>query len=234
VWCEHPPGPRRHAANRADRTQLEFPSILRQTSSGPSWGLVGRVSTAKRTSGGTPIAGRGRDGQGVCQITTHTQVGSFVAISGQKPWPSTGCFVTAYGQFFMAADTRSSYTLPGVAEISLRRGAEQLLHERSDWPEAARRVGQVLQVMTLTQDARSCSSKFPIWWRWRWRRWCCRSTGCGTVPPDDALRVGVGALKKLSARQASTKSATPARQSFSPQPFARPRTHPRGQACPHR
>jgi hypothetical protein len=36
--------------------------------------------------------------------TTHTQVGSFMAISGQKPWPSTGCFVTAYGQFFMAAD----------------------------------------------------------------------------------------------------------------------------------
>jgi len=38
--------------------------------------------------------------------TTHTQVGSFMAISGQKPWPSTGCFVTAYGQFFMAADKR--------------------------------------------------------------------------------------------------------------------------------
>jgi hypothetical protein len=32
-------------------------------------------------------------------------LGSFVAISGQKPWPSAGCFVAAYGQFFMAADT---------------------------------------------------------------------------------------------------------------------------------
>jgi hypothetical protein len=31
-------------------------------------------------------------------------LGSFVATSGQKPWPSTGCFVAAYGQFFMAAD----------------------------------------------------------------------------------------------------------------------------------
>jgi len=58
--------------------------------------------------------------------------------------------------------------------------------------------------------------------------------GVWNGPADDALRVGVGALKKLSARQASTKSATPARQSFSPQPFARPRTHPRGQARLHR
>jgi hypothetical protein len=33
-------------------------------------------------------------------------VGSFVATSGQKPWPSAGCFVAAYGQFFMAADNR--------------------------------------------------------------------------------------------------------------------------------
>ena len=31
-------------------------------------------------------------------------VGSFVATSGQKPWPSAGSFVAAYGQFFMAAD----------------------------------------------------------------------------------------------------------------------------------
>jgi len=28
-----------------------------------------------------------------------------VATSGQKPWPSAGSFVAAYGQFFMAADT---------------------------------------------------------------------------------------------------------------------------------
>jgi hypothetical protein len=34
-------------------------------------------------------------------------VGSFVAISGQKPWPSVGSFVAAYGQFFMAADIRT-------------------------------------------------------------------------------------------------------------------------------
>src|SRR5664279_2573234 len=32
-------------------------------------------------------------------------VGSFVATSGQKPWPSAGSFVAAYGQFFMAADS---------------------------------------------------------------------------------------------------------------------------------
>ena len=32
-------------------------------------------------------------------------VGGFVTTSGQKPWPSAGCFVAAYGQFFMAADT---------------------------------------------------------------------------------------------------------------------------------
>ena len=31
-------------------------------------------------------------------------MGSFVATSGQKPWPSAGSFVAAYGQFFMAAD----------------------------------------------------------------------------------------------------------------------------------
>jgi hypothetical protein len=31
-------------------------------------------------------------------------VGSFVAATGQKPWPSVGSFVAAYGQFFMAAD----------------------------------------------------------------------------------------------------------------------------------
>ena len=99
-----PPAPRRHATNRSNRTPPEFPWIPRQTSSGPSWGLVGRVSTAKRTSGGTPTAGRGRDGQGRVGSTTHDQVGSFVATSGQKPWPSAGCFVAAYGQFFMAAD----------------------------------------------------------------------------------------------------------------------------------
>jgi len=67
-------------------------------------GLVGRVSAAKRTPGGTPTAGRG-NGQGRVGSTTHNRAGSFMAISGQKPWPSTGSFVAAYGQFFMAADT---------------------------------------------------------------------------------------------------------------------------------
>jgi hypothetical protein len=32
-------------------------------------------------------------------------LGSFVATSGQKPWPSAGSFVAAYGQFFMTAHT---------------------------------------------------------------------------------------------------------------------------------
>jgi hypothetical protein len=36
-------------------------------------------------------------------------VGSFVATSGQKPWPSAGSFVAAYGQFFMAADNRRTF-----------------------------------------------------------------------------------------------------------------------------
>ena len=36
--------------------------------------------------------------------TNKDPVGSFVATSGQKPWPSVGSFGAAYGQFFMAAD----------------------------------------------------------------------------------------------------------------------------------
>jgi len=40
-------------------------------------------------------------------------VGSFVAISGQKPWPSAGCFVAAYGQFFTAADSARAYCSAG-------------------------------------------------------------------------------------------------------------------------
>src|SRR5664279_4807976 len=39
-------------------------------------------------------------------------VGSFVATSGQKPWPSAGSFVAAYGQFFMAADSPIPRILP--------------------------------------------------------------------------------------------------------------------------
>ena len=35
---------------------------------------------------------------------SEQRVGSFVAATGQKPWPSVGSFVAAYGQFFMAAD----------------------------------------------------------------------------------------------------------------------------------
>jgi hypothetical protein len=34
-------------------------------------------------------------------------VGGFVATIGQKPWPSAGCCVAAYGQLFMAADKQS-------------------------------------------------------------------------------------------------------------------------------
>jgi len=33
-------------------------------------------------------------------------VGSFVATSRQKPWPSAGSFVAGYRQFFMASDKR--------------------------------------------------------------------------------------------------------------------------------
>src|SRR5664279_4695932 len=42
-------------------------------------------------------------------------VGSFVATSGQKPWPSVGSFVAAYGQFFMAADSRSALAIVPAA-----------------------------------------------------------------------------------------------------------------------
>ena len=70
-------------------------------------GLVGRVSTAKRTSGGTPTAGRGRNGQRACRINHPRSMGSFVATNGQKPWPPTGSFVTAYGQLLMAADNHA-------------------------------------------------------------------------------------------------------------------------------
>jgi hypothetical protein len=35
-------------------------------------------------------------------------MGNFVAISGQNSWPSTGSFVAAYGQFFMAANKLAS------------------------------------------------------------------------------------------------------------------------------
>ena len=71
--------------------------------SGPSWGSSGRVSTAKRNPGETPTAGRG---QGTaCPVSRpNIGLGSFVATSWQKLWPSAGCFVAAYGHFFMAAD----------------------------------------------------------------------------------------------------------------------------------
>jgi len=42
-------------------------------------------------------------------------VGSFVATSGQKPWPSTGSFVAAYGHFFMAADNTELHNLDDPA-----------------------------------------------------------------------------------------------------------------------
>src|SRR5664279_951902 len=43
-------------------------------------------------------------------------VGSFVATSGQKPWPSAGSFVAAYGQFFMDADiVRAALHTAGVS-----------------------------------------------------------------------------------------------------------------------
>ena len=35
-----------------------------------------------------------------------------MAISGQKPWPSVGSFVAAYGHFSMAADTCLNRPLP--------------------------------------------------------------------------------------------------------------------------
>ena len=72
----------------------------------PPGGSSRRVSTAKRNPGGTPTAGRGQGREGVSGSATRDRVGSFVATSGQKPWPSAGSFVAAYGQFFMAADTR--------------------------------------------------------------------------------------------------------------------------------
>src|SRR5664280_351876 len=45
-------------------------------------------------------------------------VGSFVATSGQKPWPSAGSFVAAYGQFFMAAD--SGHRILNVVSVHVR------------------------------------------------------------------------------------------------------------------
>src|SRR6476659_3972485 len=74
----------------------------------PPVGSSGRVSTAKRNPGGTPTAGRGQGQEGVSVSRPNFGLGSFVATSGQKPWPSAGSFVAAYGQFFMAADTRQS------------------------------------------------------------------------------------------------------------------------------
>ena len=41
-----------------------------------------------------------------------TTVGSFVATTGQKPWPSVGSFVAAYGSLFMAADIHWAGNLP--------------------------------------------------------------------------------------------------------------------------
>src|SRR6478735_9010577 len=70
--------------------------------------------------------------EGVSGSATRDRSGQFrghqraetMAISGQKPWPSVGSFVAAYGQFFMAADKWSglgqdqgSCTEGGVAEL---------------------------------------------------------------------------------------------------------------------
>jgi hypothetical protein len=49
-------------------------------------------------------------------------LGSFVAISGQKPWPSAGCFVAAYRQFFMAADMFASVDSGSLFLVSLDTG----------------------------------------------------------------------------------------------------------------
>ncbi len=64
---------------------------------------LGRISTAKRITRRDPNRTDAAGQTGVCR---NDRVGSFVATTGQKPWPSVGSFVAAYGQFFMAADTR--------------------------------------------------------------------------------------------------------------------------------
>ena len=56
----------------------------------------------------------------------------------QKPWPSASSFVTAYGQFFMAADTRTlagrrrmaRNKMPGVARCRRQDGRGQAPDDR--------------------------------------------------------------------------------------------------------
>ena len=40
-----------------------------------------------------------------------------MATSGQKPWPSAGSFVAAYGQFFMAADALKCAGVKGHRDL---------------------------------------------------------------------------------------------------------------------
>jgi hypothetical protein len=96
-------------------------------------------------------------------------VGSFVATSGQKPWPSAGSFVAAYGQFFMAADSRRSSTW--VVKIHRRKPdifigtrdsmgqAKLSLHSHQYWQFAARPAGSrrvsAVRAVTASSETRS-------------------------------------------------------------------------------
>jgi len=89
VLCEQPA---RAAAPRNERVRSKASKISIDSSAdfivGPSWGSSGRVSTAKRTTGGIPTGGCGRSRAGACR-GPPTNSGHPQQNFGQRsdPWP---------------------------------------------------------------------------------------------------------------------------------------------------
>ena len=159
-----PPTRPRHTTNRSNRTPPLFASIPRQTSSGPSWGLVGRVSTAKQTSGGTTTTGSAGTDKGVSGQLPGDQMGSFAAVMEQKPRSSTGRFLAlpGYGRFFMTANSQRpppelKYRNPQVVTADDRALCEVMDQVPATRPRLIRKVRSASFADPLGRETKSLS-----------------------------------------------------------------------------
>ena len=77
-----------------------FHGFLGRLHSGPSWGARRARQHRQAEPRRDPNRGTRPGGGRVCRARRPAiTVGSFVATSGQKAWPSAGSFVATYGQF---------------------------------------------------------------------------------------------------------------------------------------
>ena len=99
--------------------------------------------------------------EGVSGRSTQDAVGGFVATSGQKPWPSAGSLVAAYGQFFMPPTMKhpdAEASAPRVSD-AVREGASGPQRVRSRFENVQYQYQQTDQTRSL--QLRPCFLRWP-------------------------------------------------------------------------